>query len=49
MFLTGQQEIEQAKKLIDKRMDVLFQKNPDMMDLIPLPLYAALPPGEQVK
>jgi len=55
LFLTGQQEIESACNLLQKRMDKIFhqleqeQSDKDYMDLLILPLYAALPPQEQIR
>lgn len=49
VFLTGQEEIEKAKKLLEKRLDSLFEDGVDMPDVAILPVYAALPSGAQQK
>eukprot|EP01117_Protostelium_nocturnum_P004795 TRINITY_DN1739_c0_g1_i1.p1 TRINITY_DN1739_c0_g1~~TRINITY_DN1739_c0_g1_i1.p1 ORF type:complete len:911 (+),score=370.56 TRINITY_DN1739_c0_g1_i1:84-2816(+) len=47
IFLTGQQEIEQACDQLEKEMDKVYKRNEHVMDMIIVPLYAALPPAEQ--
>eukprot|EP01105_Mastigella_eilhardi_P019921 TRINITY_DN4709_c0_g1_i1.p1 TRINITY_DN4709_c0_g1~~TRINITY_DN4709_c0_g1_i1.p1 ORF type:complete len:809 (+),score=232.62 TRINITY_DN4709_c0_g1_i1:211-2427(+) len=52
VFLTGQEEIQQACKYLDDRMQEIYEESPKVFDgvqdLLILPLYAALPPEEQV-
>ena len=51
LFLTGQQEIEEACNRVEKRISEILNKmeeeqsTTEVPDLIVLPLYAALPPG----
>jgi ATP-dependent RNA helicase DHX8/PRP22 len=49
VFLTGQAEIDDACKRLRKRSQKLVDENPNLDRLLVLPLYAALPPTEQVK
>eukprot|EP01119_Soliformovum_irregulare_P003637 TRINITY_DN1444_c0_g1_i6.p1 TRINITY_DN1444_c0_g1~~TRINITY_DN1444_c0_g1_i6.p1 ORF type:complete len:699 (-),score=229.14 TRINITY_DN1444_c0_g1_i6:119-2131(-) len=49
VFLTGQSEIERACSAIKTKVEKLFEKKPELWDLLVLPLYAALPPADQVK
>lgn len=48
VFLTGQDEIESAERLLKERAEAL---SPEVVKypLLPLPLYAALPPEAQLK
>jgi ATP-dependent RNA helicase DHX8/PRP22 len=43
LFLTGQEEIEQACEILDDRMKALKKNKKDLADLIILPIYSALP------
>lgn len=49
VFLTGQSEIEDACRRLKKKFSKLLNENPELTQLLVLPLYAALPPQEQVK
>lgn len=52
VFLTGQEEIQRGCKEIEERMQQIIEEHPeqvaDAQDMIVLPLYAALPPEEQI-
>jgi ATP-dependent RNA helicase DHX8/PRP22 len=51
LFLTGQSEIDQACKRLQKKFQKLLidrGSDKEIKDLLILPLYAALPPSEQV-
>ena len=43
MFLTGEEEIEQAKKELERAV----QRHPDAGELLVVPLYSSLPPAQQ--
>jgi HrpA-like RNA helicase len=42
IFLTGQEEIEQAVKLLTQRLDDLWEDGVDMLDVVVLPIYGGL-------
>ena len=48
MFLTGQEEIEACERLISERGAAL-PPDPDRPALLVLPIYAALPPEQQLR
>ena len=52
VFLTGQEEIQRGCKEIEERMREIIEEHPDQvadaLDMIVLPLYAALPPEDQI-
>jgi len=48
MFLTGQVEIEDACKRLAKQFAKQKRRNPEVKNLLILPLYAALSPSDQV-
>ena len=48
VFLTGQEEIEACERLISERGAAL-PPDPDRPELLVLPIYAALPPEQQLR
>lgn len=49
VFLTGQEEIDSLSKLLQERSAQLAEGGRDGQELMVLPIYAALPPDQQVK
>eukprot|EP00879_Flechtneria_rotunda_P027875 GHRR01029914.1.p2 GENE.GHRR01029914.1~~GHRR01029914.1.p2 ORF type:complete len:142 (-),score=33.66 GHRR01029914.1:496-921(-) len=49
VFLTGQEEIDSMTKLLEERSGQLHDGGWDGLGLAVLPIYAALPPEQQVK
>lgn len=48
VFLSGQEEIDSAKSILESRVKKLLSSGVKMLKLIVRPLYAALPPQEQL-